>query len=231
MSLNEAETEAKTTVSDGVESAAVDIAEEQLRTRIRDAAIEHIGRHGRKTPLRAIADAAGVSQDVLVDFFGSRRNLLKACDDHIADVIRTSKSQALHTMSPDVWAAAVDSLDTYAPMMAYLVRSLESGGRLGLALLDHMIDNAVGYLEDGVRAGTVKPSHDPRGRAKFLALNNAGGFLLYRRMHPTPNDMAAVLRDYGSDMLVPALEVYNHGVLVDSTMVDALVEREAAAAS
>ena len=60
-------------------------------------------------------------------------------------------------------------------MMAYLVRSMESGGLLGRALMNQMVDNAVGYLEDGVRAGAIKPSRDPKARARFLALNNGGG--------------------------------------------------------
>ena len=33
------------------------------------------------------------------------------------------------------------------------------------------------YLEEGVRAGTLKPSQDPRARARFLGMNNGGGFI------------------------------------------------------
>lgn len=211
-----------------VEEAGVHIAEEQLRDRIRDVAINQVGRHGFRTPLRIIADAAGVSQEVLLDMFGSKAALLRACDDYIAEAIRTSKSQALQSMSPHTWFAALSEVDSYAPLMAYLVRSMESGGQLGRALMDQMIDNAVGYLEDGVRAGTIKPSRDPRARATFLALNGAGGFLLYRQLHPTPADMAAVLRDYAKDMIMPALELYTHGLLADATMDDAFVARQQA---
>lgn len=114
----------------------------------------------------------------------------------------------------------------YAPMMSYLVRTMEDGGRLLRRLLDQMIDNAVCYLGEGVRAGTIKSSRDPQAQARFLALNNAGGLLLYRRMHATPSDMAAVLRDYASDMILPALEVYIQGLLSDPGMLDAFVARE-----
>jgi len=38
--------------------------------------------------------------------------------------------------------------------------------------------------------------------------------------------MASVLRDYGRDMIVPALEIYTHGLLADSTMLDAFVARD-----
>ncbi|MDT5218232.1 MAG: TetR/AcrR family transcriptional regulator, regulator of cefoperazone and chloramphenicol, partial [Mycobacterium sp.] len=91
-----------------------------------------------------------------------------------------------------------------------------------------MIDNAEEYLEDAVRAGTIKPSRDPKGRAAFLAMSGGGGFLLYLHRHPNPTDMAAVLRDYGNDMILPALEVYAHGLMTDSAMYDAFVARQEA---
>ena len=48
-----------------------------------------------------------------------------------------------------------------------------------------------------------------------------GGFLLYLQLHDTPDDLRAVLRDYGEDMVLPALELYTHGLMTDSTMYDA----------
>jgi hypothetical protein len=48
-----------------------------------------------------------------------------------------------------------------------------------------------------------------------------GGFLLYLQMHDDPTNLRAVLHDYGEDVLVPALEIYTNGLMVDSTMYDA----------
>ena len=53
-------------------------------------------------------------------------------------------------------------------MMAYLVRSMQSGGDLAKTLWRRMIDNAEQYLDEGVRAGTVKPSRDPKARASSI---------------------------------------------------------------
>lgn len=197
-------------------------ADEQLRAQIRDAAITKIGAHGFRTPLRAIAAAAGVSQATVLDLYGSKRNLLTACDDYIVETVRASKTRALQSHDPDTWLSALADITSYAPLMAYLVRSLQDGQGLGKDLLDRMIENVVEYLEGGVRAGTIKPSRDPRGRAKFLALNNAGGFLLFRRRHPTPSDMVAVLRDYAAEMVVPAMELYTDGLMTDTTILEAL---------
>ncbi len=118
-------------------------------------------------------------------------------------------------------------IENYAPMMAYLVRSLQSGSDLAKTFWQRMIDNAEQYLEEGVRAGTLKPSRDPKARAKFLGMIGGGGFLLYLQMHDNPTDLRAVLRDYGEDMMLPALELYSQGLMADSTMYEViLAQRE-----
>ena len=115
-------------------------------------------------------------------------------------------------------------------MMAYLVRSMESGGLLGRALMNQMVDNAVGYLEDGVRAGAIKPSRDPKARARFLRLEQRRRFPPFgtctQRRRTWPQCCG-----YGRDMIVPALEIYTQGLLADSTMLDALVARDQPVAS
>jgi AcrR family transcriptional regulator len=196
--------------------------------RIRDAAIEQVGLHGFGVGLRTIAEAAGVSAALVIHHFGSKDALLQACDDYIAEEIRSGKTEAMRTHDPASWLAQVAEIESYAPLMAYLVRSMQTGGELAKTLWRRMIDNAEGYFEEGVRAGTIKPSRDPKARAKFLGLVGGGGFLLYLQMHDTPTDLRAVLRDYGNEMVLPALEVYTNGLLTDPTMYDAFVAQEEA---
>ncbi len=195
--------------------------------RIRDAAIEQVGQHGFSVGLRAIAQAAGVSAALVIHHFGSKDGLLKVCDDYILAEIRQSKSESLKSADATSWFAQMAEIESYAPMMAYLVRSMQSGSALAKAFWQRMIENAEGYLEEGVRAGTLKPSRDPKARAKFLGMNNGGGFLLYLQMHDNPTDLRAVLRDYAEDMVLPALEVYSNGLMADSSMYEAfLAQRE-----
>jgi AcrR family transcriptional regulator len=191
--------------------------------KIRDAAIEQWGQHGFHVSLRAIAAFAGVSAALVIHHFGSREGLRKACDDYIAEEVRSAKSESLQSADPATWFAQIAEIESYAPMMAYLVRSMQSGTELAKAFWQKMIDNAEGYLEEGVRAGTLKPSRDPKARARFLAMSGGGAFLLYLQMHDKPTDMAAVLHDYGEEMMLPALEVYSHGLMTDSSMYDAFV--------
>ena len=195
--------------------------------RIRDAAIDQVGQHGFNVGLRAIAQAAGVSAALVIHHFGSKEGLLRACDDDILEQIRESKSESLRSADPSAWFSRMAEIESYAPMMAYLVRSMQSGSDLAKEFWQRMIDSAEEFLEEGVRAGTLKPSRDPKARAKFLGMNNGGGFLLYLQMHETPNDLRAVLRDYAEDMVLPALELYSNGLMADSSMYEAfLTHRE-----
>lgn len=194
--------------------------------RIRDAAIEQFGEHGFGVGLRAIAETAGVSAALVIHHFGSKEGLRKACEEHIADEIRNTKSEALQSNDPATWFAQLAEIEEYAPLMAYVVRSMQSGGELANMLWRRMIDNAEEYMEEGVRAGTIKPSRDPKARAKYLAMTGGGAFLLYLQMHETPTDLRAVLRDYSRDMILPALEVYTNGLLTDRTMYDAFLAAE-----
>jgi AcrR family transcriptional regulator len=191
--------------------------------RIRDAAIEQFGEHGFGVGLRAIAEAAGVSAALVIHHFGSKDGLRKACDDYVAEEIRSDKSEAMRSANPGTWFAQLAEIESYAPMMAYLVRSMQSGGELAKTLVRRMIDNAEGYLDEGVRAGTLKPSRDPHARARYLAITGAGGFLMYLQMHNTPTNLRAVLRDYAHDTVLPALELYTDGLMADRTMYDAFL--------
>ncbi|MEE3067524.1 MAG: TetR family transcriptional regulator [Actinomycetota bacterium] len=191
--------------------------------RIRDAAIEQFGQHGFGVGLRSIAEAAGVSAALVIHHFGSKEGLRKACEDYIAEEIYNSKSEALRSNDPATWFAQMAEIEAYAPLMAYLVRSMQTGGELANMLWRRMIDNTYDYMEEGVRAGTIKPSRDPHARARYLGITGGGGFLLYLQMHDTPTDLRAVLRDYAREMVLPALEIYTEGLMTDRTMYDAFL--------
>jgi AcrR family transcriptional regulator len=194
--------------------------------RIRDAAIAQFGEHGFGVGLRTIAEAAGVSAALVIHHFGSKDGLRKACDEFVAEEIRNEKSAAMQSNDPATWLGAMAEIESYAPLMAYLVRSMQSGGELATMLWQRMIDNVEEYMQEGVQAGTIKPSRDPQARARYLGITGGGGFLLYLQMHKTPTDLRAVLRDYASDMVLPALEVYSEGLLTDHTMYDAFLAGE-----
>jgi AcrR family transcriptional regulator len=191
--------------------------------RIRDAAIAQFGEHGFGVGLRTIAEAAGVSAGLVIHHFGSKDGLRKACDEYVAEEIRSSKSESMRSSDPATWLTAMAEIEDYAPLVAYLVRSMQSGGELANTLWRTMIANAESYLDEGVQTGLLKPSRDPQARAKYLAITGGGGLLLYLQMHETPTDLRTVLRDFARDMVLPSLEIYTEGLMTDRTMYEAFL--------
>lgn len=191
--------------------------------RIRDAAIEQFGEHGFAVGLRSIAQAAGVSAALVIHHFGSKEGLRRACDAYVTEYIRAAKSDSMQHASPAAWLTQLAEIESFAPMTAYLMRALREGGELAKTLLQNMIENAESYLEEGVRAGTLKPSRDPKARARYLAITGGGGLLLYLQMHDSPNDLRKVLHDYGEEMMAPTLELYTEGLLTDPTFYQAFL--------
>jgi AcrR family transcriptional regulator len=122
-----------------------DAGERDESQRIIDVAIQQFGQHGFDVEPSAIAEAAGTSAERVNGLFGAAEGLRNACDEHILETIRTAKSEALQSMSPATWFAELAAIESYAPMMAYLVRSMLYGGALGRALMRQMINNAGMY--------------------------------------------------------------------------------------
>src|ERR1700730_13052359 len=98
--------------------------------RIRDAALAQFGEHGFAVGRRSIAEGAGVSAALVIHHFGSKVGLRKACDDYVAEEIRSGKSEAMRSSDPATWCSAMAEIEEYAPLMAYLVRTMQSGGEL-----------------------------------------------------------------------------------------------------
>ncbi len=112
-------------------------------------------------------------------------------------------------------------IESYAPMMAYLVRSMQTGGELARHLWQTMIRNVESYLDDGVRAGTIRPSRDPAARAKYIGDGQRRRVPALSAAARQPDGhLRGVLRDYREDMMMPALEVFTEGLLADSTMLE-----------
>src|ERR1700709_1610388 len=95
--------------------------------RIRDAAIDQFAQHGFAVGLRTIAEDAGVSAALVIHHFGSKEGLRQACDDFVAESIRAAKSESLQASDPASWFAQMAEIESFAPSMAYLVRSMQTG--------------------------------------------------------------------------------------------------------
>ncbi len=152
------------------------------KARIRDAAIECIAASGvHDTTVRMIAAAADVSPGLVIHHFGSMEGLRAACDAHVAASIRAMKSGAM-SAGPgiDVLAALRDS--NVGWMVAYLAQVLSDDSPAVAKLVDDLVTDAEGYLQEGVEAGMLRPTTDPRGRAVVLAVWSLGALVLHRHL-------------------------------------------------
>ena len=95
----------------------------------------------------------------------------------------------------------------YAPLVAYILRSFAAGGALARALFQHMVDDNVRTLQEGVDAGTLRPSRDPAARAHYLTLSSLGGMLLHLQLSDA-TDVQAALEELTDAVTLPTAEVY-----------------------
>lgn len=191
--------------------------------RIRDAAIARFGRDGFGAGLRAVAADAGVTAGLVVHHFGSKDGLRRVCDEHVLAVMREEKTKALVDGSGTTILAQMASVEHFAPMVRYLLRSLQAGGDLAAVLIEQMIADAQQYLAAGEAAGVVRPSRDAAARTRYLAYQSAGGLLLWFTLHGDVSDdgqFRAGFRRYMDELAPPALELFTQGLLVTRSMLD-----------
>ncbi|MGQ4601526.1 TetR family transcriptional regulator [Nocardia sp. R6R-6] len=198
--------------------------------RIRDTAIEVFGEYGFQVGVRKIAAAAGVSPGLVNHHFGSKDGLRAACDERVLQLIRNEKIKAITASSVSSGMLnALAEIEVYAPMVAYMVRSLQAGGPMAESLVDHMAADAEGYLEQGVAAGVIKPSRDPAARARYLTMLNVGATLLFMQIRQNPGepiDFRTAIRELTEELTPPALEFYTQGLLTDPTILDTFTKEK-----
>ncbi|WP_280361015.1 TetR/AcrR family transcriptional regulator [Nocardia wallacei] len=206
------------------EGSASDLS---TRARIRDAAIAVFGEEGFGVGIRAIAKAAGVSPGLVNHHFGSKDGLREACDEHVRSIIRAAKTEYVQHPTPNATWQALSEIEEYAPSIAYLMRSFQAGGPLMATMFEQMVADVESYLVVGIEAGTLRAPLDLKATARFLAVNNGGGFFfflqLYAARHDGKLDYRKALREYADQMMLPAVEVNTHGLFADSSLLDTLL--------
>lgn len=184
--------------------------------RILAAGFEVFGSSGvGGTSLKRVAERAGVSQALIVHHFDSKDGLRDACDQRVVEVIRTRK-QEMVSEGPNLNPlTALTAMEEHRPLVRYLARRLSEGGDRVDALVDEMLADAEEYTADGVSAGMVRPSDDPRGRVVVLLLMSLGVLVLHEHLHrllgedligeggPPVRYMRAVLDIYCDGLLEP----------------------------
>ena len=191
------------------------------RARLRDAAIECFALRGFDASVRDISARAGVSQGLIRHHFGGKDQLRQECDEEVLRRYREIKGDGLK-MSPGQAIGMLSQVEEFGPNLAYILRSVQSGGSLGRAFLEHMIADTEVFVEEAVRAGTIKPSRDPAARARYLVTSSLGGLLVQLTLMPEVElgKIGPAIAQLTEPMALATLELYTEGILTDSSILD-----------
>lgn len=187
------------------------------RARIRLAALELFGQQGfDRTTIRQIAARAGVSPGLVIHHFGSKKELIEACDEHVLELFGDERV-FLETSGPmPSLAGFLGQHPDLQPVLGYLVQGLRTGGDLAQRIFDRFCDLSSQSLSEAESRGLV---HLPADREAAIALTfawSAGvmmlGDLFAHRLggeHLTDPD---VIARYGT----VSVEMFTHGVITEN---------------
>jgi AcrR family transcriptional regulator len=190
------------------------------KARIRDAAIDCFAEHGvAGTTTRKVAVAARVSPGLVIHHYGSMDGLRAACDTYVAASIRQQKQETIMA------GANFDVMDVIrnskvSSMGGYLARVLVDDSPAVAKLVDDLVADAEGYMQQGVESGTLQPSANPKARAVVISLWTMGALVLHRHMNrllgvdladPAMGTDAAIASYLGS-----VYEILGNGILTES---------------
>ncbi len=187
-----------------------------VRARMRDAAIEIVATRGVDAlTARAVAQAAGVSAGSVMNHFGSMTGLRHTCDEYVAAQIRQEKQKAM-SAGTDLDLIGALRQTQLAPLVGYLAAVLSEDSPLVNHLVDELVDDAVGYIEQGVASGLIRPAADERSRAVVLMLWSLGALVMHRHLDrllgvDLTTDTGTRLTAY----LAPVYELYGGGLFTE----------------
>lgn len=206
------------------------------QARLRDAAIRVIAHEGLEGfTARRVAGEAGVSPGLIAHHFDSMDGLRHACDDHVAHEIRDRKSHAI-AAGPAMDPLAVLQQDDTEELRRYLIAVLTDRSPALDALVDDLVADAEEWLAEGVAAGRVRPTSDPRARAALVMVRGLGQFVLHEHLRRL---LGIDLADLGASdhtaltrFVAASVELDGHGVIAPTyadQLLDQITAREGTA--
>ena len=145
--------------------------------------------------------------------------LRTACDEHIAGIIRREKQEAMAAGAGLDLLAALRNSEAVSGM-GYLARVLVDDSPAVATLVDDLVADAEAYFQQGVEAGTLRPTANPRGRAAVLAMWSLGALVLHQHLERILGvdltDPEAVAGSAIAAYAGPAYEILSQGVFTEA---------------
>jgi len=192
------------------------------RARIRDAALFCFAQNGFSTPLRVIAERAGVSVPLITHHYGTKDALRQTCDDWVME--RFVEMKLLAIQRPDTVKDALADTAGASVLTVYMVRSfLEATSSAG-AFFNRVVEQLRLIIDTARAAGMVNPATDEEERLHLLAAQNLGSMLVEFVVHPPADPREFIDQVYTSRNLMTQLELYAQPFLTPSPALDTYVQ-------
>lgn len=188
------------------------------RERILQTSLELFGSQGvARTTIRQIAAAADVSIGLVHHHFGSKEGLRAACDSYVLQTIGTEKELVTVAGGPSIEAGRyLDEHPEFAPVLAYLTRTLRDGGQAADAIFDRLVEVTQDMMEVGMEAGTFRRVSDVSGFAAVLTAYSLGASLMSKQLAKHLGGSDLLDKSVYTNYARISLEMFVSGILTDS---------------
>lgn len=191
------------------------------RARIREAAISCFAAEGFGASFATIAKSASVSPGLITHHFGSKRALRAECDAEVLRRYQATKADGVANPSGSL-LNFIDDPSIVAPLLVYMLRAVQAGGRGAREFLEHLVDAAREAMKASVEAGIVRPPRDEEARLRYLIYQSIGALLVELLTMPdaTPEEFVAAALASQRNQILPVLELFTEGMLTTRQMLD-----------
>lgn len=183
--------------------------------RIVAAAFDRFAQNGvDAVTVREIATDAGVSAALVIHHFGSKAGLRRECSRRVVEFVRDKARTG---------AAAVDRLDAVLVQYgSYAARSVSEDSEESRELFDVLLEVARAVVAEGAESGSLRESSDPDAQAVALLVLGLAPFTFSAHLTRWADENLdrAVER-----LAVPLAEIYTHGLVTGTGLLDAVVDR------
>lgn len=171
------------------------------------------GSQGLEAGLEDVAAEAEVTKDEVLAEFGSTEELQAACTNYVFEIIEKTHG----SMNPhEDMFKHLATADKYEPVVRYLAMCLRTGGDLARRVVNQMIADAELSLGQQVEHGIIIDSADPKARARYLTLSQAGALVMEFALADPGTSTMDLWQNHVATTTLPALELYSHGLLTDN---------------
>jgi len=175
-------------------------------------------RDGFSTPLRSIAQEAGVSVPLITHHYKTKDALRQTCDEWVLDRFLELKLLAIHT--PDSVKESLADTSSASVLTVYIVRSFLDATSSARRFFDRYMDQLRTIIATARAAGMVNPSVDEEEQLHLLATQSIGTLMVEFVLHPPEDPTLFVDQVFTSRNMTAYMEIYSQPLLAPSPAMD-----------